>query len=110
MSALSEAAFQRQITNLAAFYGFTRQYHTHDSRRSNPGWPDLVLCRPPEILFVEVKTERGRVRPEQTEWLEALTACGLEAFLVRPSDFDVLHARLARGRVMQQPIYREEAA
>lgn len=106
MKPCSEAHFQQQLTQLAGFYGWTLRYHTHDSRRSNPGWPDLVLCRPPEILFLEVKTAKGRVRPEQQEWIAALTACGLEAWIVRPVDFDAVHDRLSRGRHKTEPLYR----
>lgn len=106
----TEAAFQQQVEQLAAFYGWTLRYHTFDSRRSARGWPDLVLCRPPEVLFVELKGERTRVTPDQQQWLAALTACGLETHLWRPSDFDDLHARLARGRDRVEPLYREAAA
>jgi hypothetical protein len=122
---LRENAFQTQVLNLAAFYGW-RAYHTHDSRRSQPGFPDLVLVRPPEILFVELKGARTRVQPEQREWLAMLsdvaaetratvdaaaaaghhTLLATEAHLWRPDDFDELHARLARGRVRQEPLYR----
>lgn len=94
----SEAHLQTQVLNLAALYGWELRYHTHDSRRSQPGFPDLVLVRPPEILFWELKGEKTRVRPEQQVWIAALTACGLEAAILRPSDFDAIHARLARGR------------
>jgi hypothetical protein len=106
----SEAAFQQQITNLAAYYGWRLQYHTHDSRGSQRGFPDLVLVRPPEVLFLELKTQAGRVRPEQQQWIAALTACGLEAHIVRPDDFDRIHARLARGEFLAQPLYRDEVA
>jgi len=91
-----ERDFQQQILDLAGLYGWALKYHTHDSRHSAKGWPDLVLCRPPEILFVEIKTEKGKISPAQSAWLEALRACGLEALLWRPSDWDGLHARLAR--------------
>lgn len=94
----AEAHFQTQVVNLAALYGWNLRYHTYDSRRSAPGFPDLVLVRPPEILFWEVKSESGRIRPEQKEWIAALTACGLEAAILRPSDFDDIHARLSQGR------------
>lgn len=103
----SEAAFQQQVLQLAGFYGWSLQYHTRDSRGSHKGWPDLVLCRPPEILFVELKGEKTRVTVEQKQWLAALTACGLETHLWRPSDFDELHERLARGRNRSEPLYRE---
>jgi VRR-NUC domain len=107
---VSEAAFQQQVVQLAGFYGWNLVYHTHDSRRSNKGWPDLVICRAPEIVFVELKGDKTRVRPEQKAWLAALAACGLEAYLWRPNDFDDLHARLARGRQLVQPLYGSEAA
>lgn len=106
----TERHFQQQIEQLAGFYGWDLRYHTHDSRRSHKGWPDLVLCRPPEILFLELKAEKTRVTSEQNAWIAALTACGLEAGIYRPSDFDDLHARLARGRNRVEPLYREAAA
>jgi hypothetical protein len=53
------------------------------------GFPDLVLVRSPRVLFVELKTERGRLRGEQEAWLEALGGCaGVEAFVWRPDDWD----------------------
>jgi VRR-NUC domain len=62
-------------------------FHTWDSRRSEPGFPDLVLVRPPRVVFVETKTERGRIRRDQRKWLDQLAACeAVEAYLVRPSD------------------------
>lgn len=94
----SEAHFQTQVENLASLYGWTLQYHTRDSRRSQPGFPDLVLVRTPEILFWELKGEKTRVRPEQKVWIAALMACGLEAAILRPADWDEINARLSRGR------------
>ncbi len=104
-SRASEAHFQRQVEQLAGFYGWGLRYHTFDSRRSAKGFPDLVLVRPPELLIVELKGERTRVTAEQREWLDALELCGLEVHLWRPSDFDDLHARLARGRHRVEPEY-----
>jgi hypothetical protein len=54
--------------------------------KDSKGFPDLVLVRAPEILFWEVKKELGKTTPEQDEWLAALSSCGLEARVVRPSD------------------------
>lgn len=83
--ALSEGAFQTQVLDLAALRGW-RPYHTHDSRRSHKGWPDLVLARPPRLIAVELKTDTGRLTPEQRRWLIDLEACGLEVDLWRPRD------------------------
>lgn len=47
-----------------------------------PGVPDL--CLPVAVgvwhgLYLEMKADRGRVSPEQREWLEALAAAGYAA-------------------------------
>lgn len=110
MKAGGEAAFQAQVEQLGAFYGW-RVYHTHDSRRSNPGFPDPVLVRDDELIFAELKTEKGRVRPEQAAWIAALHAVpAVDTYLWRPSDFDEINARLSRGRNRTQPLYRNRAA
>jgi hypothetical protein len=78
-------------------------FHPYDSRRSTPGWPDLVLVRPPEIVIVELKTARGRLRPEQGDWLDALAGCGIETAVVRPADADALVARLVSPNERKAP-------
>ena len=49
------------------------------------GFPDLVLVRD-RVLFVELKTDRGRVRPEQEWWGDALARAGAEYHVWRPRD------------------------
>ena len=39
-----EADFQAQVVKLALLLGW-KVYHTHDSRRSREGFPDLILIR-----------------------------------------------------------------
>lgn len=101
---MKEATLQTQIERLARTLGW-RIYHTHDSRRSNPGFPDLVLvhARQRRVLWRELKTQKGRVRPEQRAWLDDLTAAGEDAAIWRPSD-------LIEGRVAQELSDREEVA
>ena len=36
------------------------------------GWPDLVLVRPPRLIFAELKSETGKVKPHQSKWLDVL--------------------------------------
>jgi len=63
-------------------------YHTHDSRRSVPGFPDLVIVVGGRILYREVKLGAGRLTAEQEEWLAALTAAGADAAVWRfPADW-----------------------
>jgi hypothetical protein len=95
---VSEEEWQGIVLKLAGLYGWALTYHTHDSTRSNPGWPDLVLHRPPgELLIVELKTDTGRVSKAQQTWLAALACSGVETAVWRPRDLDsVVHPRLKR--------------
>ena len=46
------------------------------------------MVRPPNVVFAELKTEVGKVGPEQRGWLDALGRCeGVEAGLWRPGDW-----------------------
>lgn len=90
---LSEADWQELVVQFARIRGWT-VYHPYDSRKSAPGWPDLVLMRPPELIFAELKTMRGRVTQAQEQILDLLRACGQEAYLWRPIDEPEVFARL----------------
>ena len=84
---MSEAQLQRLVMALAAACGWTLRYHTHDSRRSDKGFPDCVFLRGERLVFAELKSQKGRVRPEQVLWLDALRDSTAEAYLWRPSDW-----------------------
>ena len=49
------------------------------------GWPDWTIRGPRGVLFRELKSQRGRVAPEQREWLDALAAAGMNAAVWRPA-------------------------
>ena len=95
---ISEKHFQSQVLDLAKLSGWL-VYHTFDSCRSVPGFPDLVLVRPPRLIFAELKSEEGRIRPEQRAWLEALSGCtqAAESCLWRPRDLEEAQKILERG-------------
>jgi len=64
----------RQGEYLTLFYG-------------HAGFPDLVLCRPPRLIFAELKTVRGRLSENQQEWRNRLEQIeGVEYYLWRPTD------------------------
>ena len=92
----TEKEFQQMVLDLAGYLGWTC-YHTFDSRRSQPGFPDLVLVRPPRLVFAELKSERGRTTPQQQEWLDLLEGTPAETYLWRPADWDAIRAILDRG-------------
>jgi len=65
-----------------------RYFHTHDARRSVPGFPDIVALRGSRVLVAELKTAKGRVSAEQRAWLDAFRVAGVPAYLWRlPSDW-----------------------
>jgi VRR-NUC domain-containing protein len=86
---VSEAEFMDHVFNLAALFGWHGVHiiHSHGNieslhslKRRFPraadhedasGLPDLLLVHPGRglLLLVELKTERGRVRPGQARWL-----------------------------------------
>jgi hypothetical protein len=91
---LTEKMFMAQVIELARLFGWLC-YHTFDSRRSERGFPDIVMVRPPSILFVELKTDTGRLKPAQCTWLEALEQCtGVEAHVWRPAQWNAIVSRL----------------
>lgn len=87
--AMTEREIQREITNAAETYGWN-WYHANQPLRDRAGFPDLVLIRPPKLLICELKSKRGRVSPQQAEWIEDLTACGVDARIVRPDDLEAV--------------------
>ena len=72
-------------------------YHTGDSRKSNAGFPDLVMVRE-RVVYAELKKQSGKVSPEQQVWIDALRAAGEEVYVWRPSDWDEICKILARRK------------
>lgn len=98
MPDLSEKQFQQQVIDLAKMTGW-KTYHTHDSRRSNPGFPDLVMVRRGRMIFAELKTRTGRVSAEQEQWLDELRQCpNAEVYLLRPADMPLIAQILSSAR------------
>ena len=94
---ISEAQHQAAVVELAQMHNWL-VYYVPDSRRSPAGFPDLVLVRPPQVLFVECKTDKGTLRPEQREWMEALSRCNsVQVWVWRPSDWPKIEAMLMGG-------------
>ncbi len=82
----SEKEFQSAVCHLARLMGLLT-FHTFDSRRSEPGFPDLVIVGRKGFLFREIKTQGGRVRPEQQTWITKLALAKADVAVWRPSDW-----------------------
>jgi hypothetical protein len=84
----SEERFLQAIRELAHALRWAT-YHTRNSRRSDQGWPDLVMARPPRLVVAELKVGKRRPTDAQQAWLDALAGCPpVEAFVWYPKDWD----------------------
>jgi hypothetical protein len=93
---LSEKAFSQTVTDLARLLGWAC-YRTWLSVRSPAGFPDLVLVRPPRLIFAELKSEKGRLTEAQRAWIELLAQVpAVETYVWRPSDWPTILAVLSR--------------
>ena len=102
---LSERVFQVRVVEAARWLRL-RVFHSGDSRRDLcAGFPDLFILGPEGSIFAELKTTTGRVRPEQTAWLQALRLVGHEAYLWRPEQWDEINRAL--HRIAGRPCPRE---
>lgn len=85
-----EDDWMRFVIDTATTYGY-RYYHTHDSRRSPFGYPDLCLIHREKrrLIYIELKTETGVLTLDQYEWLDDLRQIrGVEVYVWQPSDRD----------------------
>ena len=109
---LAEDQFLQQVRDLAKLTGW-KTYHTHNSQRSEPGWPDLVLASSAQrrTLFIELKAADGKVSEPQQMWLDLLAASGLETGVWRPADLPAIRAILRGRRIgAAQPDGRDRPA
>lgn len=86
--AMSERQLQDQVIELAKRMGWM-SFHDYDSRRSTPGFPDLVLVHPKQrrIVWRELKSETGTPTPEQKAWISTLLLVGEDVDIWRPRDW-----------------------
>lgn len=101
----SEAGFHSAVIDLAALRGWqvmhvrrsvTGERGQWATTTSVAGWPDLVLWRPGQLLFRELKTDRGQLTADQAEVLRSLAAAGADVGVWRPRDWDNVAERLSR--------------
>ncbi len=107
-SPITEAEWLRSVGDALDLTGWA-WIHPRPARRADGKWttptqgnsakgfPDIVANRPPRVLWLELKTERGRVSPEQKDWLERLRASGQEVHVLRlPRDWNFFIELTAR--------------
>lgn len=90
---MTEAELNAEIAKEAERLGLS-VYHSHDSRRDMPGWPDLVLWARGGLIFRELKSSMGRVSQDQWMVAATLTRAGADWDIWRPEDWE--SGRIAR--------------
>lgn len=93
-----ERDWQSRVVDLARLMGW-RIAHFRPAQTARgwrtamvgtPGWPDLVLLRPPRLILAELKVA-AKVGFEQQEWLDQLgDVPGVEVYVWRPVDWDAV--------------------
>lgn len=118
---MTEKDLQRSIVHAARELGW-RDAWTWKSFHSPKGWPDLFLARGLHLVVAELKSDKGKVTPEQETWLAWWREYGrsivdsnvlaqsstlelptspwpaLDVFVWRPADLDFAYHFLATGR------------
>lgn len=89
---INEREFLGQVVDLAKMFGW-RVYHTWLSKHSAAGFPDLVLVRPPRLVFAELKSEKGKLTVPQAQWIWLLRQCA-ETYIWRPHQFEKIVEKL----------------
>lgn len=92
-----EAAFTRAVIDLARSHGwYAAHFRPAQTKRGawvtpvagdGAGFPDLVLVRE-RVIYAELKSGAGRVRPAQREWLFRLMSANQAYFVWRPADWE----------------------
>ena len=98
-NSMSHEELQDSVIELAHSLGWKiagfRKAQYEDGSWSTPlladgeGWPDLFLANEEQkrVIAIEVKTAKDIVKPLQQIWLSVLAFCGVETYVVRPTDW-----------------------
>ena len=86
----TESRLQQSIIADILTLGVRRDliYHTWNSRKSTPGFPDLIALHNGRGLAIELKSEGGKASDAQRAWLHAFGLLpGMRGDIWRPSDY-----------------------
>lgn len=97
---ITENDFLKQVIDLAHLRGWmVAHFRPSVNRRGKwstavqadgQGFPDLVLvsANRERVIFVEIKSAKGRLSESQCDWLSSLQCCdGVEVYMWRPYNF-----------------------
>ncbi len=99
----TEADFASWVEGMFEQFGFEFS-HTYEqrvyARRSTIGFYDYVAIKVPRFLLVELKSETGKVSPEQRYWLDMGSQIEVvETYIWRTSDRPEIEQIILLGHV-----------
>ena len=66
---ISEKELSQHVVNLAKMLGWkVARWPTWRPTGTDAGVPDLIMVREGQVLFVELKAEKGKLTPAQEDW------------------------------------------
>jgi hypothetical protein len=99
---IRERDFLQAVRDYARLMGWA-DYHTWKSVHSPAGFPDLVLVRPPRVVFAELKVAGRRPTPAQEHWHNLLRQCpGVEFYLWTPEHWTEIEKVLSCCRASRE--------
>ena len=100
----SERLFQDKVEHIAkmngwlCFHASPHQVRPGVYRSDGKGFPDLCMVHPQRgFIMAELKTQQGKLSPHQLQWADALIKAGIEHYVWRPSQLDLIAERLGRS-------------
>lgn len=93
----SERDLQKIVMRYARDHGWRAKHdlpaRVSDGRvltafQGDGGFPDCIMVRPPRLVIIELKNQKGTTSPAQDIWLRLLEGVpGIEVYVWRPSDW-----------------------
>ncbi len=90
-----EMPFMEQVIEFLRLCGWLC-YHTKDSRKSAPGFPDIIALKGKRQLVIETKRAGEEPSEEQERWLRAYVDVGAEVYVWTPDDWPEIE-RVVKG-------------
>lgn len=104
---MTETQFQSAVCKLLDLYGVKYFHIPNEGRRTRweqaqfkklggkAGVADLAVMMPEaKMVFLEIKTQKGRQSPSQKAWQEQVELLSFKYLIVRPDDLETLIQQL----------------
>lgn len=96
LRAITEKVWTQQVVDMGRTFGWKIHHSLVGfgfsgkpiTLQGHKGLPDLLMVKPPRVVFMELKRQAVReLTPEQEEWIALLKKCpSVEVYIFRPGD------------------------